>query len=311
MKKVIKTKLGKSNYYISKIALGTVQFGVGYGFTKKKSQLEVDLILDCAARNGINFIDTAREYGDSERKIGDYISRHKQDFVIATKLKKLSKSEANSKLLRDKVLISIDESLKELKLNRLDVLQLHQTDDYLVYKEKFWDTIIDLKREHTINAFGVSVYEPKEAIELVEKYSDIIDYIQAPYNIFDKRFDEIGKFLVKNSVSIVSRSTFLKGIIPCEISDLPSELEGLKQYKEKLQKKASKLKMSVSELAMLYSYSSKHIGSILLGVNSSDELECNIDVINRYESEFLENEDFSDILVKDSTLIDPRKWTSF
>jgi len=308
---MIKNKLGKTQYYVSKIALGTVQFGLDYGFSKKKSQYEVDSILDCASRNGINFIDTAREYGDSERKIGDYISRHSDEFIIATKLKKFTESETNSALLKDKILSSLDESLKDLKLQNLDVLQLHQTDDYLINKEVLWNTINDLKNDGTLGAFGISVYGTKETLELVEKYGDAIDFFQVPYNIFDRRIEELKYFLEKHSISLVSRSTFLKGIIPCEISELPSELEELKPHKTRLQKEAQKLSMSTSELAMLYVYCSKHIGSILLGVNSSSELESNIDVIKKYDCAALENIDFSKVLVENTLLIDPRKWTNF
>lgn len=308
---MIKTKLGKSQYFVSKVALGTVQFGLDYGFSKMKTQVEVDSILNCASRNGINFIDTAREYGDSERKIGDYLSRHSDEFIIATKLKKLSASEANGTILKDKILGSVDESLKELKLQNLNVLQLHQTDDYLINKDVLWYTINDLKREGILGAFGVSVYDTKETLELVENHGDVIDFFQVPYNIFDTRFEELQDILVKHSISLVSRSTFLKGVIPCEISELPSELEGLKSYKERLEKKALHLKMSVSELAMLYVYCSKHIGSILLGVNSPNELEYNIDTIEKYGCQVLQKEEFSDISVEDGFLIDPRKWKSF
>ncbi|MFZ7133084.1 MAG: aldo/keto reductase [Eubacteriales bacterium] len=306
-----KTKLGKSQYFVSKVGLGTVQFGLDYGFSKKKTQFEVDSILDCASHNGINFIDTAREYGDSERKIGDYISRHNDEFIIATKLKKMSESEVNGTILKDKILASIDESLKELRLQNLNVLQLHQTDDYLVNKEILWDTINDLKNEGILGAFGVSVYDTKETLELVENYGDVIDFFQVPYSIFDTRFEKLQDILVKYSISLVSRSTFLKGIIPCEISELPLELEGLKSYKERLEKKALHLKMSVSELALLYVYCSKNIGSILLGVNSPNELDYNIDVIEKYGCQVLQKEEFLDILVEDGFLIDPRKWESF
>lgn len=308
---MIKNKLGKTQYFVSKVALGTVQFGLDYGFSKKKSQFEVDSILDCASRNGINFIDTAREYGDSERKIGDYISRHSDGFIIATKLKKLTESEAHCTLLKDKILRSIDESLKDLKLQNLDVLQLHQIDDYLINKEVLWDTIYALKNDGTLGAFGVSVYDTKKTLELVNKYGDTIDFFQAPYNIFDRRFEEIKDLLDKKSISLVSRSTFLKGIIPCNISELSSELEGLKSYKESLENKALNLKMSVSELAMLYVYCSKFIGSILLGVDSPSELEYNIDATKKYGCTVLNNEVFSDISVKDEFLIDPRNWSNF
>lgn len=308
---MIKNRFGKTQYYVSKIALGTVQFGLDYGFSKKKDQYEVDSILECALRNGINLIDTAREYGDSEKKIGDYTSRHSHDFIIATKLKKLSESDVNCSLLKDKILKSIGESLINLKLQSLDILQLHQTDAFLINKEIFWDTIRDLKTEGSIGAFGVSVYSIEETIELVEKYGDTIDFFQVPYNIFDRRFEGIKELLNKHSVSIVSRSTFLKGIIPCDISILPSELEELKPYKKRLQMDAKNLNMSTSELAMLFAYCSNYLESTLLGVNSSVELENNLKVIKEYSCTALEDIDLSQYLIEKDFLVDPRKWTSF
>lgn len=306
-----KIKLGKSSYYVSRIALGTVQFGLDYGFDKMKTQCEVDAILDCAVQNGINFIDTAREYGDSEIKIGDYISRHKNDFIIATKIKKITENEAANKHLQDMVLKSIDESKKALQLKKLDVLQLHQTDEFIINKEVFWDTIKDLKKDNIIGAFGVSVYDIKETLYLIKNHGDTIDFFQVPYNIFDRKFEDLKEVLEKASISLVSRSTFLKGIIPCEISELPTELIGLKPYKEKLQKKADDLKMSVSELAILYTYFSKHIGAILLGINSPEDIECNVDTIKKHGCRIIEENDFSDLSVKNLFLTDPRKWTSF
>lgn len=306
-----KVKLGKSPYYVSRIALGTVQFGIDYGFDKMKTQYEVDSILHCAARNGINFIDTAREYGDSEIKIGNYIARHKNDFIIATKIKKISQNEVSNKNLKAIILKSIEESTKALQLKNLDVLQLHQTDEYIINKEVFWDTIKGLKKNNIIGSFGVSVYDIKETLHLIENYGDMIDFFQVPYNIFDRKFEKLKEVLEKASISLVSRSTFLKGIIPCEISELPSELEGLKPYKEKLQKKADALEMSVSELAMLYTYCSEHIGSALLGVNSPADIERNIDTIKKHECGVIAKNDFSDLSVKNLFLTDPRKWTSF
>ena len=72
---------------ISRLGLGTVQFGLDYGYTKKLSQREVDSILDGCAGAGIRFLDTARDYGDSEKKIGNYFKRHpRAGWVVATKL---------------------------------------------------------------------------------------------------------------------------------------------------------------------------------------------------------------------------------
>ena len=75
-----------SKYEISKFGLGTVQFGLDYGFTKRKTQDEVNDILQTAVENHITLIDTAREYGDSEDKIGKFMDNYKNNFVVATKL---------------------------------------------------------------------------------------------------------------------------------------------------------------------------------------------------------------------------------
>lgn len=308
---MIKNRLGQSQYLVSKIALGTVQFGLNYGFNKKKSQYEVDEILDCATHNGLNLIDTAREYGDSEEKIGSYIARHKNDFIIATKLKKITKKEVKDNLLKDEILRSVDSSLENLNLTSLDILQLHQADDYLVHKDMLWNTIYDLKNKNILNSFGVSVYDTKEALALICKYGDLIDFFQVPYNIFDRRFEKLEALLTKNSISLLSRSTFLKGIIPCALSELPPELAEIKPYKKQLQEQAFKLDMSVSELAMLFVYCSEHIQSMLVGVNSPEELVHNINTISKYDCSALRDVDFKKVIIDRKQLIDPRKWKNF
>ena len=72
----------KSNFNISKFGLGTVQFGLDYGFTKRKTQDEVNDILQTAVAHDITLIDTAREYGDSEDKIGNFMQNNANNFVV-------------------------------------------------------------------------------------------------------------------------------------------------------------------------------------------------------------------------------------
>jgi|GEM_PF-1326918 len=306
-----KAKLGKSDHYVSRIGLGTVQFGLDYGFTPKKTQAEVDAILNCASENGINFIDTAREYGDSEKKIGRFLRTHTSDFIIATKLRKISESESRGKNIRESIHSSIETSLTEMKLSQVDILQLHQTDEYLISNPVLWDTIDSLKRDKAIGGFGISVYEVNDVIPLLEPYGRLIDFFQVPFNIFDRRFEILSEILSKHEISIVGRSTFLKGIIPCLISDLPLGLEGLIPYKMNLEKMAKGLGLSVRELAVAFVYCSNCCRSMLLGVNDSAELEENIKIINELDCTALAGEDFLNVLVQESALIDPRKWSGF
>ena len=254
------TEIGNSNIEISKFALGTVQFGLDYGFTKKKSQDEVNLILQTANENNITLIDTAREYGDSEEKIGNFMENYKNNFVIATKLRLIDDlSYLNYNTLKNKIYNSVEESLEKLQLNKIPILQLHQTVEEIYTNDDFWTVINQLKEDNLIDLFGVSVYELPETKFIMENNSDNVDFFQVPYNIFDRRFDDIQGELSENNIGLVSRSTFLKGIIPCSIDDIPKGLDNIKPYKEDLLNLSNKCDVTVAELATAFVYYNNYI----------------------------------------------------
>ena len=305
-------KFRNSSYEISKFGLGTVQFGLDYGFTKRKTQDEVNSILQTASDNGITLIDTAREYGDSEDKIGYFMENYKNNFVVATKLKLIDNIDnLNYTTLKRDIYNSIEESLDKLKLNRIPILQLHQTADKLYKNEDFWVVINQLKDDKLFDLFGVSVYELPETKYIAQKYNDCVDFFQIPYNIFDRRFDDIQKELDEHSIGLISRSTFLKGIIPCSINDVPENLSDIKPFKRELQNLADECGCSVADLASVFVYYNDYINSTILGVDSPEELESNIKSIERFDETLIKNIDFDNLRVNDDYLIDPRKWDNF
>ena len=302
----------KSKYEISKFGLGTVQFGLDYGFTKRKTQDEVNDILQTAVDNGITLIDTAREYGDSEEKIGNFISEYKNNFVVATKLRLIEDlNELNYDNLKNNLYKSVEESLDKLQLNKIPILQLHQTVEEIYKNEDFWTVINQLKEDKLIDLFGVSVYELPETKFITQNHSDSVDFFQIPYNIFDRRFNDIQKELDENSIGLVSRSTFLKGIIPCAIDDVPDCLSDIKPFKRNLLDLADKCNCSVAELASVFVYYNNYINSTILGVNSPEELENNIKSIDKFDENLLKDINFDDLRINDDYLIDPRKWDDF
>ena len=302
----------KSSYEISKFGLGTVQFGLDYGFTKRKTQNEVNDILSTAYNIGITLIDTAREYGDSEEKIGNFIANYKNNFVIATKLRIIDElNDLNYTNLKNNIYNSVEESLEKLQLNKIPILQLHQTIDKLYKNDEFWSVIHQLKEDKLIDLFGVSVYELPETKFIAKNHNMCVDFFQIPYNIFDRRFDDIQMELNEYSIGLISRSTFLKGIIPCSMNDIPECLSDIKPFKIKLQNLADKCGCSVPELATIFVYYTNYINSTILGVNSSEELKNNIESINLFDKNIFKKIDFDSLKIDDDYLIDPRKWDNF
>lgn len=82
----------------------------------RASQKDADRILEILLKYGVNHIDTAPRYGDSEVLIGPWMARHRKDFFLATKTGKRTYSEAREDIHR---------SLDRLKTDRLDLIQLH------------------------------------------------------------------------------------------------------------------------------------------------------------------------------------------
>src|SRR3989338_3414793 len=111
---------------ISRLGLGTAQFGMNYGYTKIKSQCEVNDILSACLEYGINFLDTARGYGDSECKIGNFIkSVPENSFVVGTKLARISEADnENPRQLKEQIFRSISDSIENLNVNNIDLLQV-------------------------------------------------------------------------------------------------------------------------------------------------------------------------------------------
>jgi aryl-alcohol dehydrogenase-like predicted oxidoreductase len=301
-----------TKYVLSNFGLGTVQFGLDYGFTKRKTQDEVNDILNVAVDNDINLIDTAREYGDSEEKIGVFNEEFDNDFIIATKLSLINDlSNLSYSYLKNHIQKSVNDSLSNLNIDFIPILQLHQVDMELYENSDFWSCIEDIKQDKMIDKFGVSVYDTNDTQFLLDNHGDIIDYIQIPYNIFDRRFDNIFEQIKLNNIDVISRSTFLKGIIPSSVDNVPSELNDIIPYKLKLESISENVGVRVDELATLFVYYNKNIASTIFGVNSPEELQNNIDTIKQFDESILENIDFNELSISESRLIDPRQWNEF
>jgi len=303
---MIYTTLKRGNYKLSRIGLGAVQFGMDYGFTKAKTQGEVDAILQCCMDNGINFIDTAREYGDSEQKIGCF---HSGDFVVATKLTKISAEQAGNKaVMKGKLRESIEGSLKDLKMGQLQMLALHQTEAFVTENEDFWSIVESFKKEGLFDLFGVSVYEPAATHRLIMQRAQAIDFVQLPYNALDRRFKDLFVLLNEKKIDIISRSVFLKGVLSVADEKVPSELKALESFRERLKALADQLDISVSALALSFVLRESRIASSVLGVNSADELTENVEALElTLDLQQLE-EKIDELAVNDEFLIDPRKW---
>lgn len=150
--------LGRSGLKVSELCLGTMGFGTENGWGADKEDSFV--IMDAYANAGGNFLDTANMYklGTSEKIIGEYLTNHDRDyFVVATKysLKDNSTNPNASGNNRKNMMRSVEESLKRLQTDFIDLLYLHIWDDITPIDEVLRG-MDDLVRQGKVNYVAIS-----------------------------------------------------------------------------------------------------------------------------------------------------------
>jgi aryl-alcohol dehydrogenase-like predicted oxidoreductase len=209
----------------NKIALGTAQFGMEYGINNQRGKIpekEVFDILFEASSSGIDTLDTAYAYGDSEAVIGNFIRKGRKNFKIVSKSPKCEIEEMEN------IFYS---SIKQLGINAFYGYLIHSFDHYRKFPE-IWNILEKLKSNKKINKIGFSLYYPSELDYILENKLNI-DIIQVPYSIFDQRFGPYFQELKIKGVEIHVRSVFLQGLV----FKNPDALDNyFKKIKEKLVK---------------------------------------------------------------------------
>ena len=214
-----------------KLALGTVQFGLDYGISNKHGQVDkaqVTDILNLAISLGIDTLDCAGAYGNSEQVIGDIFEQQpsNQHFTIVSKIPALSNEQSSINEL-------FSNSLKHLHRDKIETLLFHHADNLLNHpkKEHLFQQLQTLKSQGRVNRIGVSVYTPMQFKAIASRYP--IDLAQVPMNVFDQRFisADIIQLCQQKNIKFHVRSLFLQGLLFIEQGKLPSYFI---PYQEKL-----------------------------------------------------------------------------
>ena len=206
-----------------KLALGTVQFGLPYGISNQSGKVmreDVKRILALSRASGINTIDTAIAYGDSEACLG---AAGIEGFNIITKLPTIPERVADvGYWVRDQV----HASLHRLGLQTAYGLLMHQPKQLLGLKGKAVVQALErLKVEGVMQKIGVSIYSPTELDPVFEACQ--IDLVQAPFNLIDQRLNTTGwlQKLHNAGVEVHTRSTFLQGLLLMPSTMIPEKFQ--------------------------------------------------------------------------------------
>jgi len=289
-----------------KIALGTVQFGISYGISNqlgKTSKSKIEEILQYAHKNGINTLDTAALYGNSEELIGDF-AHDDGKWDIVTKIPPIGNTAIGDKQI-DILLRDFELSLDKLKRKSVYGLLLHSCDDlFLADGYRLLQAMERLKEEGFVKKIGVSLYGYDQIERILGNYS--IDLVQLPVNILDQRLLDSGhlKTLKKYDVEIHARSVFLQGLLLMQTSDIPSWFDPIKKALNAFHKEAKKRRISTLQLALSFVQSIDEIDKVVVGVNTLEQLHQIIEAMPLR----VNIRDFSSLSISDKNFLNPSNW---
>jgi aryl-alcohol dehydrogenase-like predicted oxidoreductase len=209
--------LGKTGFEISEISLGTWQVGGKWG--DDFSHSNADKILNTAIDNGVNFIDTADVYGDgeSEKAVGRFVKQRKERIYVASKCGRKLNPHTDKSYTTAALRKFVDDSLKNMGLETLDLIQLHCPPSETYNRPEIFDLFNTLKKEGKILNLGVSVETVEEALKAIEY--DNVTTIQIIFNMFRMRPSE--KFFseaAKKNVGIIVRVPLASGLLSGKFS---------------------------------------------------------------------------------------------
>ena len=218
-------KLGKTGFEISEISLGTWQVGGKWGddFNHKTA----DEILNTAIDSGINFIDTADVYGngESEKAVGRFVKSRSEKIYVATKCGRQLNPHTNEAYQPAVLRKFVENSLKNMGLETLDLIQLHCPPTEVYYRPEIFELFDRLKEEGKILNLGISVEKVEEALKGIEY--DNVTSVQIIFNVFRQRPAELFfEQAQKKNVGVIVRVPLASGLLTGKFSSNSTFTEG-------------------------------------------------------------------------------------
>ncbi len=284
-----------------KLALGTVQFGLDYGVANKSGRVtaqEAGAILQRAQACGLDTLDTAIAYGDSEAVLGQLGI---DGWCTVTKLPRVPE---NCQDVAQWVDEQIEQSMARLGVTQLHGVLLHRPAQLL---EKMgpalYGALESIKAQGKTRKIGVSVYGPAELDALFKTYS--LDLVQAPLNILDRGLVESGwaNQLHDAGVEVHTRSAFLQGLLLIPAAQRPAKFSPWANVWRAWDGWLEQNGLTPLQACLRYVTNLEQIDRVVVGVDTDAQLQ---QIVQAADGKLPAMPEFPDL--QDIRLINPASW---
>ncbi|MCL0047727.1 aldo/keto reductase [Dehalococcoidia bacterium] len=277
--------LGNTGLEISVLGFGSLELrGIVAGVGRSIDETRAETILNQVLDSGINYIDTSVDYGDSEKRIGKFISARRSEFILATKcgcppdISKFPPEERTRygvplpglhDYSRKNIVDTLDQSLSRLNTDYIDVLQLHFSPSVELLKhECAIETLTHLKQEGKIRFIGCSSILPNIMDHI---NMGVFDVLQIPYSKLDPAHEGAIHLAAEAGIGTVIRGGVAKGLPNQQHSSADAwELWDQANLEEFLND------MTRIEFLLRLTISNPDVHTAIIGTSNPEHLEANI-----------------------------------
>jgi len=256
-------------------------------------------MLQLAVLNGIDTLDTAIAYGESEAALGQAGT---QGFKVVTKLTALPDDCLD---VISWVMKQVDASFTRLGVSSVYALLLHRPEQLFgPHGKELYGALCALKACGKVQKVGVSVYNPIELDELARRYH--FDLVQAPFNIFDIRLYRTGwlQRLKDDGVEIHTRSAFLQGLLLIPQEGLPSKFTPWSDLFQRWHTWLAEHHVTAVQACLAFPLSFPQIDRVIVGADSVGQLDQIIKA-----SRITPPDNLPDLYCEAENLINPARWS--
>jgi len=285
-----KTALGKTDIQISLLGMGCVTFG------REIDQDTSFVIMDHALEKGINFFDTAAAYGGgaSEKVLGKWFTNRgtRDQIVLASKV--------NGVLSHEHVIASAEQSLKNLRTDRIDLFQVHHWDEETPLEETLGalSTLVEQGKVRAIGCSNWSAEQMREALVLSEKEGFArMESVQPPYNLVQREIEsELLPLCCEEKIATICYSPLGAGFLTGKYRRGQDVPEGTRfdvipghqpiyftdhgyAIVERMEKASEETGLSMVQLAMAWVLNQKNVTTVLIGARNTNQVDQAFDAL--------------------------------
>lgn len=209
-----KRTLGRTGLEVTQLGFGAMEVrGNRIWGGRPCSDEQAGTILNAVLDAGINFIDTANDYGKSEMYIGQFLAKRRDEFYLATKCGCTMQfagdhDETPHIWTRENLRRNIADSLMKMRTDYVDILQLHNPDVETTEKNGLVDALKELKSQGVVKHIACSSTSPHLAT-----YIDwgVFDAFQIPYSALERRHEDLITKAAEAGAGIIIRGGVARG----------------------------------------------------------------------------------------------------